>query len=252
MPRVFSVNFFAAEWWTAEKTAGAFAVACLVIAILLLGKPAFSNASLPVGGITDPVIAIQAAHSTKDVDYVLGQAPSQDREVMRVKEHIGFASLVAYAALFLALSVLLLRSGAVGRIIAPAAMVLAVAAAGFGAAGNLAVVRLLDVNLFDTTGKMINAIRSAAFVYWTLDSAVRLLLSIYFFRTPKLLWRLTGVLFAITALMQLYGLRDGQFLVVASIPSGLALLLIAVMMLFPRRLMRRKSAGGISGAPPTS
>jgi hypothetical protein len=230
MPRVYSP-----EWWTAAKTAGVFAVVCLVIAILLLGKPAFSNASLPVGGVTDPVIAIQAARSTKDVDYVLGESPSQDREVMRVKERIGFASFAAYAALFLALSVLLARSGGPGPIIAPAAMILALAAAGFGAAGNLAVLRILDVNLFDVTGRMINSVRSAAFVYWFLDSLTRLILSIYFFRTPKLLWRLIGVLFLITALMQLYGLRDGQYLVVAGVPSGLALLLIAVAMLFPRR-----------------
>lgn len=225
MPRAFSL----------ERVAGFSALACLVISILLLGKPAFSNASLPVRGITDPVIAIQAAHSTMDVDYVLGEAPSPDREVMRVKERIGFASLAAYLILFLALSALLLRSGALGRMLAPAAIVLALAAAGFGAAGNLSVLRLLDVNLFETTGKMINAIRSAAFAYWMLDSLTRLLLSLYFFRTPKLLWRLTGVLFAIAALMQFYGLRDGQYLVLASLPSGLALLLIAVIMLFPRR-----------------
>ncbi len=242
MPRVFSGKR-SPEWWTAEKTAGVFAVLCLVIAILLLGKPAFSNASLPVGGITDPVIAIQAARSTKDVDYVLGEAPSQDREVMRVKERVAFASLAAYTVLFVALSVLLLRSGAAGRMIAPAAMVLAVASAGFGAVSDLAVLRILDVNLFDVTAPMIRSIRSAGFVYWTLDSAIRLLLSIYFFRTAKLLWRLTGALFAITALMQLYGLRDGQFLVIGSVPSGLALLLIAVAMLFPRRRIRVASLG---------
>src|ERR1700728_1722245 len=102
-----------------ERLAGALAVLCLAIATVLVGKPSFSNASLPVRGIEDPVIAIQAARSITDVDWVLGNAPSPDREVMRIKQRIGFAFIGAYTALLLTLAVLLLRSGGVGRIAGP-------------------------------------------------------------------------------------------------------------------------------------
>src|SRR5580658_6321588 len=106
-----------------ERLAGVLAVLCLVVAALLLGKPSFSNASLPVRGIDDPVIAIQAARSITDVDWVLGNAPSPDREVMRIKQRIGFAFIGAYTALLLTLALLLLRAGGIGRIAGPAALI---------------------------------------------------------------------------------------------------------------------------------
>jgi hypothetical protein len=226
------------DYWVERvfaRVAGACSVVCLAVSALLLGQPSFSNASLPVRGITDPVIAIQAARSVIDVDYVLGEAPSPDREAMRFKERIGFVFTGAYTALFLALCWLWLRSGGVGRMLAPAAAVCAVAAAAFNTASNRAVLRILDVPLAETTAAMIGAIRSAAFVSWSLAALTLLLLSVYFFRNPKLLWQSTGGLFVLSGLMQLYGLRDGEFLVLASVPAGLALVAIAGAMLLPRR-----------------
>ncbi len=229
MPRAYS-----AKRMTLDRAAGICAVLCLAISALLLGKPSFSNASLPVRGITDPVLAIQAARGTIDVDYVLGESPSPDREVMRVKLRIGFAFISAYTALLLTLAILLLRSGGVGRMLAPAAMVCALAAAGFSLASSFAVLRILDLPLEETTAPMLNAIRSAGFTSWALAALTLLLVSFYFFRLSKLLPRITGSLFALAGLMQLYGLRDGQFLVLASVPAALALLAIAVTLVFPR------------------
>ncbi len=227
----------------AERIAGFCAVACLAVSALLLGQPYFSNASLPVRGITDPVIAIQAARSIPDVDYVLGESPGPDREVMRMKERIGFVFIAAYTALFLTLALLLLRSGGIGRALAPAAAVCAVAAAAFNVASNLAVLRILDLHLYETTAAMINQIRSAALAAWALVAFALLLLSAYFLRSPRWLPRITGGLFLLTALMQLIGLRDGEFLVLASAPAGLALLLITGMTFWPRR--RVKSAPAV-------
>ena len=229
MPRAYW-----AKWLGLDRVAGICAVLCLAISALQLGQPSFSNASLPVRGITDPVIAIQAARSITDVDYILGDAPGPDREVMRFKERIGFAFIVAYSALFLTLAVLLSRSGGIGRIVAPAAMICTAATAGFNIAANLAVLRILDVPLFQTTGAMINSIRSAAFVSWALAALTLLLLSLYFFRSPRLWARIIGGLLVLTAVMQLIGLRDGEFLVLASVPAGLALVGIASRLL-PRR-----------------
>lgn len=216
---------------TAERLAGFCALLCLAISALLLGKPSFSNASLPVRGIPDPVISLQASRSIQDLDWVLGEAPSPDREVMRVKQYVGFAFIAAYTALLFSLSLLLLRSGGPGRMLAPAAMILTLATAAFNIAGNLAILRILDVHLYETTPAMIKAIRSASFASWALAALTLGLLSTYFFRSPKLLSRFTGALFVLTALMQLYGLRDGQFLVYAGIPAGAALMAIAATLL---------------------
>src|SRR5262249_50376599 len=150
-----------------------------------------------------------------------------------------FAFIAAYTALFLTLALLLLRSGRAGRIAGPAAMMLAVATAAFNVAGNLAILRILDVHLYETTAPMINSIRSASFASWALAALTLGLLSIHFLRSPRPSPRLIGALFVATALMQLYGLRDGMFLVYAGIPAGAALVGIAVVELLPRRLFAR-------------
>jgi hypothetical protein len=235
MPRAYST----------ERAAGACALLCLIVSVLLLGKPSFSEASLPVRGIVDPVIALQASRSITDIDYVLGEAPGPDREAMRVKQYIGFAFIAAYTALFLTLSVLLLRSGGPGRLAAPAAMILTLATAAFNIASNLAILRILNVHLYETTPAMISAIRSASFAAWSLAGLTLGLLSIYFLRSPKLFPRLTGALFVVTALMQLYGLHDGEFLVWAGIPAGAALLLIAGKLIIPgKQPARLNNASG--------
>ncbi len=217
-----------------ERLAGALAVLCLAIAALLVGKPSFSNSSLPVRGVDDPVIAIQAARSITDVDWVLGNAPSPDREVMRIKQRLGFAFIGSYTALFLALALLLLRSGGVGRIAGPAAMICALATAGFNVAENVAVLRILDVPLYETTAAMIGAIRSASFASWALAGMTLALLSAYFLRSPRIMMRCVGALFIVTAAMQIYGLRDNRFLVWEGGPAALALVGVAVAMLLRR------------------
>jgi hypothetical protein len=228
MPRAYSV----------ERLAGALAVLCLGVAALLVGKPSFSNASLPLRGIDDPVIAIQAARSITDVDWVLGNAPSPDREVMRIKQRIGFAFIGAYTALFVTLAWLLLRAGGIGRIAGPAATICALATAGFNVLENLAVLRILDVPLYETTASMIGAIRSASFATWALAALTLGLLSTYFLRSAGLLMRGVGGLFLITAAMQLYGLLDNRFLVWEGGPAALALVGVAAAMLV-RTITRR-------------
>src|SRR6185312_16944606 len=75
--------------------------------ILLMAPPSFTNASKPRFG--DPMLAIQFARDLQDIDWILGDAPSPDREVMRVKLYTDFALITCYTALFLALSVLAVR-----------------------------------------------------------------------------------------------------------------------------------------------
>src|SRR5437016_3589027 len=84
---------------TAERLAQILAVWCLVIIAVMAGKPAFTNASQPVRGITDPGIALQTARSVDEIDNILSDAPSADREVMRLKQYIDFAFIASYAAL---------------------------------------------------------------------------------------------------------------------------------------------------------
>ena len=152
---------------------------------------------------------------------------------------IGFVFIGAYTALFLTLALLLMRAGGIGRMVGPAATICALATAAFNAVENLAVLRILDVPLYETTAPMIGAIRSASFATWALAALTLALLSTYFLRAPGLLMRGVGGLFLITAAMQLYGLRDNRFLVWEGGPAALALVGVAVAMLVRTSTRRR-------------
>ncbi len=205
--------------------AGGLAVLCLAMLALLAGKPSFTNASRPPRGISDPSIALEVARSLDDVDYILGESPSPDREVMRIKQYIDLGFIASLTGLFLTLAWLLMRQGTWGRVAGPAAMVCAAATAVFDGMEKRAILRVLDSSLLETTPAMVNAIRSASAAMWALAAVTLVLLSTLFRRSP------VGVLLFVTAAMELYGLHDNRFLMWQIYPALGALVGIAVKLL---------------------
>jgi hypothetical protein len=214
-----------------ERLAGALAVFALAVAVLLLGKPSFTNASRPPRGIADSAVAIQVARSIGEVDHILGEAPSPDREVMRFKQRIDFVFIAAYTGLFVTLGWLLLRTGGWGWLAGPAAMICAVGAAVFDVMENLAILRILNLPLYRTPPQAIAAIRSASAAKWELAALTLALLSGYFLHSRRWSMRTIGVLFLITGALEFYGLRDNRFLVWQGIPGLAAFAGIAVLLL---------------------
>src|ERR1700733_3357321 len=102
MPRVFWVN-------PQHRLVILLVMLTVAAFILLLGRPSFTNASKPRFG--DPTLALQFARDVQDVDWILGDAPSPDREVMRVKQYVDFGFIACYTGLFLALAALVIRKG---------------------------------------------------------------------------------------------------------------------------------------------
>src|SRR6185295_17198076 len=100
MPRVFWVN-------PRHRLVMLLAMLTVAAFILLLGRPSFTNASKPRFG--DPMLALQFARDVQDVDWILGDAPSPDREVMRVKQYADLGFITCYIGLFLALAALVIR-----------------------------------------------------------------------------------------------------------------------------------------------
>ena len=96
---------------SAERAAQILAVLCLVILAVMAGKPSFTNASQPVRGIADPGIALQTARGIDEIDAILSDAPSADREIMRIKQYIDFAFIAAYAALSVVMARAMWRRG---------------------------------------------------------------------------------------------------------------------------------------------
>jgi hypothetical protein len=214
-----------------DRVAAGFAVLALVMLALLAGKPSFTNASRPPRGISDSGIALQVAQSLGDVDLILGEAPSPDREVMRIKQYIDFGFMLALTGLFLTLALMLMRQGGWGQLVGLAAMICGVATGVFGLIEQRAILRILDISLVQTTPAMINSIRSAGAATWGLAAFTWLLLSSLFRRSA------VGLFLVITAAMELYGLRDNRLLVWQIFPAAAALLGIAIRPFKP-------SAGG--------
>src|SRR5271166_343759 len=131
-----------------QRWTGYLAVLNLAMIAILMGRPSFSNASRPVRGISSPVLAMEVARDVTDIDAILSDAPSADREAMRIKQFPDFGFIGAYGALFVLGGMMLAGEG---RAIAIAAAVLGVAAAICNVIENIGILRIVNTNLARTT-----------------------------------------------------------------------------------------------------
>jgi hypothetical protein len=196
MPHVF---FLSATLLT--RLAWALWIACVVMFLLMLGRPAFSTASVPVHGINSPVLALQFARNPADVELVLSEYPSPDRITMQFKQYEDFVFIAAYVGLFLTLGTLLARRGdARGNIAGIAGAICGFAAGVFDVLDNRAILAILDVPMRETTQNMVNAISRPSTAKWALSAAALALLSTYFFGHPRWYARAVGWLMAALAM----------------------------------------------------
>jgi hypothetical protein len=213
-----------------QRWAGILAVLNLAMIAILSGRPSFSNASRPVRGITSPILAMEVVRNVSEVDAILSEAPSPDREVMRLKQYADFAFIVCYASLFVLMSVLLAPEG---RAIAIVAATLGVIGAVCDVIENIGILRIVDVDLSHTTQTMIDAIRYPSLVKWTLVSLSLGLLSILLLRTRSTGLRFVGALDALAAVLGLYGIYDNVFLGWSGLPMLGGLLGLAILYFRP-------------------
>ncbi len=94
-----------------QRWIGALAVLNLAMIALISGRPSFSNASRPVRGISNPILAMEVVRNVAEVDAILGDAPSPDREVMRIKQYADFGFIGGYAGLFVLMGIFLTGQG---------------------------------------------------------------------------------------------------------------------------------------------
>lgn len=202
---------------------GWFSVACLVMIVMLRGAPEFSNASVPPRGIADPVVALQMARNAAEVDDILGAAPSPDREAMRIKQYLDFAFIASYGGLYIVLAMMFRTS------LARAAMLLGISAAGCDVFENLAILRIVNVPLSQTTQPTIDAIRHASEAKWILAFVATALFGALFWSQRRWGMRCIALLDLAAAAIGLYGIYDNAFLVWAGLPlAGGLLLMIAI------------------------
>jgi len=213
----------------AERVVGVFALLCLALSVLMMGPPYFSNASRPPRGIGNAAIAIQVIQSVGEVDEILSEAPSPDREAMRIKEYVDFGFIASYAGLFFTLALLLNSLGTWDKIAGLAAGICGLAAAAFDVRENFAILRILDVRLEETTAPMMNAIRSASAAKWVLSAVALALIASYFLRDNRWPRRIIGAFLIAGALLQIYGLVDNVWLVRQGLFLGAAMIGLVIL-----------------------
>ena len=209
------------------RAAGWPALACVVMIVILNGNPKFTNASQPPRGIPSPVVALEVVRNVDEIDAILGDAPSPDREAMRIKQYVDFGFIASYAALYAALA-MMFRSR-----LAMVAAICGVAAAGLDIIENFAILRILDVPLQRTTQAMVDAIRYPSLAKWTLAFVASALFGAVFWNGRRWTLRLIAVLNFAAAAIGFYGIYDNAFLVWAGLPLlGGLIAMIAVFLRF--------------------
>jgi hypothetical protein len=206
---------------TQQRVAWALAGWCVVFLVVLAGRPSFTNASLAVRGVADPVVALQMARNADDVEAVLGEAPSPDREVMRVKQYVDFALIAGYLGLGLVIGAALGRR--TGWLLAVATIV----AAFLDVRENLGTLRVVNSNLGQVNPAMLDALRFTTVAKWAvLAAAITVLASVTVARKEWYLRTAAG-LCLVGAALTVAGLFYNSILVWGGLLMALGLLLSA-------------------------
>jgi hypothetical protein len=206
-----------------ERRVGWLALACLALLVLIALPPIFSNASMPPRGIASPILAMEMVRNVEEVDAILGESPSPDREVMRLKQYIDFGFIAAYTALFLAARPLV--GGTAGLVIAIGGAVAGVA----DVIENIGILRVVNVDLAHTTQGMVDAIRIPSLIKWTLVWIAMALLARFFLMRKGWVAKATGVFDAAAAALGFYGLFDNAFLGLANLPMLLGIIGVVIL-----------------------
>ena len=192
-----------------ERAALVLAALCLILVVVLNGRPYFTTSSFPPRGIMDPHVAIQMVRSVPEIDAILGDAPSADREVLRVKQYIDFAFIPAYAALFIVLSVALLRTSRWALVIG----IFGVLAALHDVMEDRDILQIINTPLAAVTGAMISHLHLMSVVKWICAAVAIGALGVFTLFARKWYFRLIGAVDLLAAGMILWGLVDNPTLV---------------------------------------
>jgi hypothetical protein len=166
------------------------------------------------------------ARNTDEVEAVLGDAPSADREVMRVKQYVDFALIAGYLALAVVIAAALKRNAR--KWVAPTLNFLAIVAASLDVRENLATLRVVNLNLNQLTPAMLDSLRFTSIAKWLALTAAMTLLGIVAVLRRRWYLRAAGLLSLTGAAFTAVGLFYHALLAWGGLLMILGLVLTAV------------------------
>ena len=211
-----------------ERTALVLAVLCLMLVVLLEGRPYFTTSSFPPRGIRDPHVAMQMVRGVQELDAIMGDAPSPDREVMRMKQYIDFAFIASYAALFLVLAWALAPRTRWAWLIG----IFGVFAAVHDVLENIDILRLVDAPLSAVTPHMISHLHLVSVVKWISAALAIGTLGVFTLHSRRWYLKLIGGVDLLAAALILWGLVDNPWLVWAGFPLAAGMIANAATLKF--------------------
>ena len=165
------------------------------------------------------------ARDAADVEAIMGEAPSADREVMRVKQYVDFALIAGYLGLALTIASALARAR--HRRLALVMGGLAVLAALADALENLGTLRAVNLSLGQLTPVTLDALRLTSIVKWNLLLSANTLLATVTVARRQWYLRAAGLLGLTGAALTAAGLFYNSILAWGGLCMLLGLLLTA-------------------------
>lgn len=166
------------------------------------------------------------ARNVDEVEAIMGDAPSADREVMRIKQYVDFALIAGYLALAVMIATALARTR--HRRLALVMGGVAVLAAFADVLENLGTLRVVNLTLGQLRPVTLDALRLASITKWNLLLTANTLLATITVVRRQWYLRTAGFLGLAGATLTAVGLFYNSILVWGGLLMFLGLLLAAV------------------------
>ena len=219
---------------TLVRLAQAFAILTVFVFAVMSGPPFFSNASITPSSMPSPMIGLQFARSVQQVDNILGEAPSPDREAARIKLYQGFAFIPSYVGLCIFICLALGKSNLMLRKRAASGIFAIISAGTQDVLENLRTLRLVNLKLVDTETSLLDLIRLTAVTKWLMVAVTIAIIGYVFFKTSRQLTRAVGAVTLLGSLLVVIGLflnpvlQFGLVLMAAGLLASAATLKFAI------------------------
>lgn len=183
------------------------------------------------GGFRGRVLAMEFVSNKDDVDTILGPDVPYNREIMNRVLSIDFVWIACYAALFFAISLLLMRRRCPwAKYLGFVALIAGLASAFFDVRENRRILALMSQVPYDQN--LVNQVNDAALLKWTFGFVAIALLAIAFQDLDNRLANWISGFFTVTAVIGFAGLLRYPVLGLVGIPLLISLLLLAITAFF--------------------
>ncbi len=211
------------------RLTGLSALAVVLIALwMAIASRGFepSPTELP-GGFSGRVMAMEFVDTVESAKLILGPDQDRNRQVMHKVIGIDYIWIASYSLLFIMVGWLLCRRKCPwASYLATVAVIAGLASAIFDIRENRAILNVIDNSLVTQT--MINGVRDAALIKWTLAFAAMAILAVPFYGlSRKASW--VGLAFTLTAALGLAGLWHYSWIALSIFPMLAGLLILSIV-----------------------